>query len=385
MKHHRIAAVLLLLTAPGSLLAQEAHSFGIGMATTAAPMEIFGLYWNPAHLAMPVGGDPPPSWTIGSGYSIFDTSNADSPIMQFTPENAHKSSRNPVERLQQQTGIFGVKYLSAGGGMLYEQRLNFHSSQGALSFFHDRDNNSLTDSAYLLDYRKTTQQVGTLMVSYATPIPLGGFPFFAIGGSLKYHKGFQFEREDMTGFYQKSGATTDYQYNKFSSTSGLGFSMDTGLLARISEIMQVGMMFQNFQSTFNWEAQKQSMTLDPATGLETAGGSSAVTVSAPMPYAVRFGVMFAPQEKNTLMEGEVEWVNHETNWRFGLERYYPEASMVVRLGTFFDQVSKSQLWCFGGGYERTNFNVDLSFFTRSLPDLTGSIALGGALSAAVRF
>jgi hypothetical protein len=147
----------------------------------------------------------------------------------------------------------------------------------------------------------------------------------------------------------------------------------------------LGMMFQNFQSTFNWEAQQQVFSLDQATGLETPAGSSSVTISAPMPYAVRLGVMFAPQEKNTLMEAEVEWVNHQTNWRFGLERFYPEAFIVVRLGTFFDQVSKSQLWCFGGGYERPNFNIDLSFFTRSMPDLTASIALGGAISTAIRF
>jgi hypothetical protein len=384
MKRQRIVAAFLLLTAPGSLLAQDAHSLGIGMAATAAAMDIFGLYWNPAHLAMPVGGDPPPVWTIGSGYSLFDTSNADSPIMQFSRENARKSSRDPVDRLQQQTGIFGVKYMTAGGGFLYDQRLNFYSSQGALSFFHDRANASLSDSAYLLYYRQTTQQFATLIVSYATPVPLGGFPFFSAGVNLKYHKGFQFEREELTGVYQK-GVTTGYQYDKYSSTSGLGFSIDCGFLARISDIMQVAMMFQNFQSSFDWEAQKRSMVLDASTGLETSAGSSAETVACPLPYAVRFGLLFAPQEKNTLLIGDVEWVNHQTNWRFGLERYYPEVSIVVRLGTFFDQVSKSQLWCFGGGYEKNNFNVDLSFFTRSLPDLTGSIALGGALSAAVRF
>jgi hypothetical protein len=383
MKLRRIAVTLWLLTAPGALLAQEAHSFGIGMAATAAPMDVFGLYWNPAQLALPAG-NPPPAWTIGSGFSVFDTSNANSPIMQFNQENARKSSRDPIDRLQQQTGIFGVRYLSAGGGLLYEQRLNFYSSQGALSFFHDRDNGGPSDSSYRLDYQRTSQQVTTLMVSYAMPVPLGAFPFFSMGGTLKYHKGLQFEQDDLRGHYQK-GVTTEYQYDKFSSTSGLGFSIDGGFLIRISDVMQIGMMFQNFQSTFNWEALKKSIILDPNTGLETSAGSSSVTISSPMPYAVRLGVLSAPQEKNTLVEGEVEWVNHETNWRFGVERFYPEASMAVRLGTFFDQVSKSQLWCFGGGYVRPSFNVDLSFFTRSLPDLTSSIALGGALSAAVRF
>jgi hypothetical protein len=384
MKHQRMVVMFMLLMAPGPLTAQDAHSLGIGMAATAAPMEVFGLYWNPAQLAMPMGGNPPPTWTIGSGYSMFDTSNADSPIMQFSPENARKSSRDPIDRYQQQTGIFGVKYLSAGGGLLYEQRLNYYSSQGALFFLYDRDNGSLSTSSYLLDYRQTTQQIATLMVSYSSPVPLGTFPFLSAGGSLKYHKGLQYQQDDLTGSFQK-GETTEYQYNKFSSTSGLGFSMDFGFLARVSDTMQMGMMFQNFQSTFNWDAQQQVFSLDQTTGLETSAGSSSVTISAPMPYTVRLGVMFAPPEKNTLMEGEVEWVNHQTNWRFGLERFYPEIFMVVRLGTFFDQVSKSQFWCFGGGFERPNFNVDLSFFTRSLPDLTGSIALGGALSAAIRF
>ena len=269
--------------------------------------------------------------------------------------------------------------------MLYEQGLKYFASQGALALFHDRNNGGPSDSAYLLDYRQTTQQIATLVVSYSMPVPLGAFPFLSAGGSLKYHKGLQYQHEDLTGSYIKNGPTTDYQYNKFSSTSGIGFSMDTGFLARISEIMQIGMMFQNFQSTFNWEAQQQIFSLDPVTGQETAGASSSVTISDPMPYTVRLGVMFAPQEKNTFLEGDVEWVNHQTNWRFGLERIYPEAFVVVRLGTFFDQVSKSQLWCFGAGYDKPNFNVDLSFLTRSLPDLTGSIALGGAISAAIRF
>jgi hypothetical protein len=128
------------------------------------------------------------------------------------------------------------------------------------------------------------------------------------------------------------------------------------------------------------------LTLDPNTGLETVTGSAQnETVQANLPYITRLGMTASPQGKNIYLLGEVEWAPNQTNWKFGLERYYPESNMVVRFGTFYDNISQSQLWCFGWGVLTKVITIDLSFLTRSLPAVQDSIAVGGALDAEVRF
>lgn len=223
------------------------------------------------------------------------------------------------------------------------------------------------------------------MVSYAMPVPIGLLPFFSVGGTLKYHDGLQYQQTTLTGTYTP-GTTTGYTYTKTTSTSGLGLSMDLGFFAKISDSIQLGLMLQNIQSTLNWQAQQQNYTLDPNTGAETPSGPvTNVTVSTPYPYAKKLGISMAPQGNNITLEGEVSWSEQQTRWSAGLERYYPEANMVVRFGTFADEISNQELWSFGAGYVAKNFNIDLSFLTRSIPDLQNSIALGGALDAELRF
>jgi len=371
----------LLLVLPTPLLAQDAHSLGIGYAATAAPMEFFGIYWNPALLALPSAG---PAWTVATGGSFFDTSNSNSPILRLTSDNAIQSGIDPINRYQQYLGTFGAKYMSAAGGVIYDQELNSSSSQGALAFFHDRDNNTLsTTGTYNLGYLQTTQQIYNFILSYSMPFPIGALPFSAIGGSLKYHDGIQYQQTSLMGTYQTGGGS--YQYTKTTSTSGLGLSIDAGFLVKFTDAIQVGMMFQNIQSNFNWQGQQQTFTLDPNTGKDVPGAISNVTIPANFPYATKLGVVGAPPDKNIALEGEVSWTQGQTNWRAGLERYYPDSHLAVRLGTFNDRVSNSQLWTFGGGYQVPNFNLDLSFLTRSLPAVQDSISFGVAIDAEVRF
>ena len=381
MNRRRLLPFLLLML-PVRLLAQDAHSLAIGGAASAAPMGIFGMVWNPSELALPdVSG-----WTVASGFSAFDTSNTGVGIVHFTPEDALGLSTDPIQRFQQYQGIFGVKYLSFGGGVLWDQNLTYLSSQGALQFFNDRANGIFTLPSYALNYQQTSQQVATLVVSYAMPMPLGSFPFFSVGGSLKYHDGLQYQQAILTGTYTK-GVTTGYTYTKTTSTSGLGLSMDLGFFCKISDSIQLGLMLQNIQSSLNWQAQQQSYTLDPNTGVETPvpGPATNVTVATPYPRATKLGASLNPPGNNINLEGEVSWSEQQTRWRFGLERYYPEANIVVRFGTFSDDISGQQLWSFGVGYVAKSFNIDLSLLTRSLPNLQDSIALGGALDAQVRF
>jgi hypothetical protein len=217
------------------------------------------------------------------------------------------------------------------------------------------------------------------------PFPLGSLQMFSIGGNLKYHDGLQYQQTTLNGTYS-SGVTTGYTYTKTTSTSGLGLSMDLGFYAKLTDALIAGVMLENFQSNFTWQAQQKNYTLDPITGAESPSGPvSNLNVSTPMPYATKLGLAINPPDKNMALEGEVAWSQHQTRWRFGMERFYPEANLAVRLGTFADQVSNQQMWTFGLGYMTKTLTVDLAFLTRSLPDLQNSISLGGALDAAVRF
>ena len=380
----RLSFATLLLVLPTPLLAQDAHSLGIGFAATAARMDYFGVYWNPACLAIPGSG---PSWTVATGGSFFDTSNSGSPILRYNTDNAIQSGIDPVNRYQQYLGTFGTKYTTAAGGVIYDQELNSSSSQGALAFFHDRDNNLIVAGSTYgnLNYLQTTQQIYNVVVSYASQLPIGAIPFFSAGGSLKYHDGVQYQQTSLMGVYQQSSPSSGFTYTKTTSTSGLGLSIDAGFLAKFTDALQVGMMFQNLQSNFNWQAQQQSYTLD-GSGKESASGPATnVTVAANFPYATKLGLMGSPPGTNVALEGEVAWTQGLVNWRAGLERLYPESHIVVRLGTFNDRVSNSQLWTIGGGYMVSNFNIDLSFLTRSLPAIQDSITFGMAFDAIVRF
>jgi hypothetical protein len=345
-------------------------------------MDLFGIYWNPALIALP-GVNA--NWTISTGGTFFDTSNSDSPILRFNQQNASQVAQDPVDRFQQYLGTFAVKFSSAAGGVLYDQELQYHASQNSLAFLNARDAGTLTPgAAYPLDFQQTNQQVADFIVSYATPFPLGTFPFLAIGGSLKYHDGIQYQQTTMTGVFQQ-GSSTGYQVTKTFSTSGLGMSIDAGFVAKPTDTIQIGMQFQNLQSNFNWQAKQQTYNLDPVTGAETLAGSTDVTIPANFPSATKLGLLAAPSDKNIALEGEVTWTQGQTYWRFGMERWYPENHIVVRFGTFNDPVSHQQLWNFGFGYQVASFNIDGAFVTRSLPSVQDSISFGLGLDASVRF
>jgi hypothetical protein len=208
----------------------------------------------------------------------------------------------------------------------------------------------------------------------------------SVGGSLKYNYGTQYEQTSLNGTYiQGNPSSSQYTYTRTTSNSGLGLSTDVGIFGKISDALQLGVMLENLTSSFNWSAQQQSINLDPYTGQESAGPVTNVTVSAPFPYTTKVGLVATPGSADILLDVEADFVNHQTHWKFGLERFYPENNLAVRFGTFNDDVSGDQLWTFGGGYYSKNLEVDLSFVTRSIPDLQDSIALGGALSADLRF
>ena len=354
----------------------------IGYATSAAPLGIFGLYWNPALEAVPQGNG---NWNIGTGFSAFDTSNINSPILRFSPSNAMQSGQDPVQRYQDYSGLFAVQYGGLSFGVVYDQNLNYNASQGSLSLFNDRSN-AVSSTPYNLNYLQTLQQIETFYLSYAMPLPLGSFQFLSVGGSLKYHYGSYYTQTSLTGTYTKGSTTgTGYQYTQTSSTSGLGLSMDVGLYAKNSDMLNVGFMIQNIQSNFSWQGQQQNLNLDSTTGQDVLSGPSAgVSINQPFPYTAKLGIAIAPPQTNTFLEGEVSWENQTTHWKVGMERYYP-GGLVIRLGTFADDVSGQQLWTFGVGYFQPNLSIDLAGITRSVPDLQDSVALGGGIDVSIRF
>jgi hypothetical protein len=381
MNPRRLSALLLFLLLPSGLQAQDAHSQAIGGAAAAGPMGLFGIIWNPSNLALT--GTPSGVWTFATGFSAFDTNNANVPILHFTPDDARGASADPVQRYQDYTGSFAVQYLNMGGGVVYDQQLNYSASQGALSFFHDRDSNSLSGN-YSLDLQQTSQQVGTLLLSYGIPVPLGSIPCF-VGGTLKYQDGLDYQQTVMGGTFQTGGSPVTF--TKTSSSSGLGLSTDLGFIAKITDSLQIGMMFENLTSNFNWQAKQQSYVLDPDNGRETPvpGSEKDFSLSAPYPYGTRLGMMATPQGQNIVLEGEVSWSQGQTRWRAGLEHIYPESNLVVRMGTFADPISNQQMWTFGLGYLGKIISVDASFVTRSLPAIQDSICLGGGIDAVARF
>ncbi len=381
----RIWVVLALLSPAFPLHAQDAQSMGIGGAATAAPMGIFGLYWNPSQLALPTGSAS--GWSVASGFSAFDTSNTGLPILHFQPSDALQSSQDPVERYQQYLGLFAAKYFGGAGGVIWDQELNYLSSQSALQFFNDRSNGNIAPgSTYSnMDFQQTQQQIATLEISYAMPMPLGSLPIFTIGGSLKYYDGIQYQQTSLNGTYTQ-GTPGGYTYTKTASTSGSGMGIDAGFTAQLISSLQVGMMFENLQSNFTWQATQQNYQLDPNTGADIPSGpSQGVTVSAPFPYATKLGLLLAPQGKDIELEGQVVWSQGQTRWSGGLERFYPQSHIVIRLGTFADEVSNQQIWCAGLGYISKLVTIDASFETRTIPDLENSTTLGGALDAVVNF
>jgi hypothetical protein len=382
MNKHRLLLFLTFILFPTALRAQDARGMAIGYATSAAPLGIFGLYWNPALEAVPQGGG---SWNIGTGFSAFDTSNINSSILRFSPSNAMQSGQDPVQRYQDYSGLFAVQYGGLSFGVVYDQNLNYNASQGTLSLFSNRSNNAITSGAsYNLNYLNTFQQIETFYLSYAMPLPLGAFQFISVGGSLKYHYGSYYTQTSLTGTYTQ-GSSTGYQYTETNSASGLGLSMDFGIYAKISDMMNAGLMIQNIQSNYNWQGQQQSFTLDPNTGQDVLSGpSTSVTVSQPFPYTTKLGIAIAPPQTNTFLEGEVSWVNQQTHWKAGMERYYP-GGLVIRLGTFADEISGQQLWTVGVGYFKTNLAIDLAGITRTIPDLQDSVALGGGIDISVLF
>jgi hypothetical protein len=382
MNKRNLLLLAILLSLPLSARAQDARAMAVGYAATAAPLGIFGVYWNPALEAVPQGNSV---WNVAAGFSAFDTSNTGTPILRFSPSNAMQSGQDPVQRFQDYSGLFAVRYGDLSFAVVHDQNLNYNASQSSLSFFNDRSNNAIASgSSYNLNYQQTQQQIDTFILSYAMPLPLGSFQFLSAGGSLKYHYGTQYSQTTLLGAYNQ-GSNTGYQYSTITSTSGLGLSIDLGLYAKISDMLNIGLMIQNIQSNYNWQAQQQNYTLDPNTGQDIVSGpSSSVTVVQPFPYTTKLGASIATPDKSTFLEGEVSWVNQTTHWKGGLEKYYP-GGLVMRLGTFSDDTSGQQLWTFGLGYFKPNFSIDLSGVTRSIPDLQDSLALGGGIDVAILF
>ncbi len=362
--------------------AQDAHSMAIGGASTSAPMDVFAMIWNPSLIALP--GNPT-SWTLASGYSAFDTSNSNTPILRLNQDEAIQSAVDPVNRYQDYTGLFAVRYFTGEGGVLFDQSLNTQTSQRAYQFFQDRTNGTLAGSYNNLNYQETEQQIASLILSYGQSLPFGTMPVY-VGGSLKYEDGIQYLQNSLTGNYTQGVTTVGYQYTRTTSSNGLGLSIDAGFLAQLTDSLQLGMMFENIQSNFSWTATQQTIALNQTNGQEKV--TSTVpnqTIVANLPYITRLGLTADPQGKNIYLIGEVEWAPNQTNWKFGLERYYPENNMVVRFGTFYDNISQSQLYSFGWGVLTKVFTLDIAFETRSLPAIQDSIAVGGALDAEVRF
>jgi hypothetical protein len=378
--------ILLLSMTPSLSLAQDARSFAIGGAAVSGSNGPFSIFWNPAGLSIPGGNTI--AWSVSSGYSAFNTSNSNSPILRFNSQAALGSSQDPISQSLQDLGLIAVQYLAYGGGVLYDHELSSVESQGAYQFFQNQQSGAVTShpgETYQLNEQQTVQDVETLILSYSMPLPLSTFQFVSAGFSLKYNYGTAFNQTSLNGSFTQ-GIGGSPTYTKTTSTSGLGLSTDFGLIGKLTDALQVGVLLQNLTSSFNWSAQQQSYNLNSGTGEESASGPATnITVAAPFPYTVKVGVLAAPSGTDTVLNAEADFVNHQTHWKLGVERYYPANNLVVRLGTFNDDVSGNQLWTIGAGFYTAKISLDAAVVTRSIPNVEDSVALGGALSGSFRF
>jgi hypothetical protein len=378
-------AFLALLWFPLPLTAQDARSMGMGFATVAVPMGLYGIVWNPSFLGMPAPDGRAEAWTVGAGFSALDANNTGTPILQYDDKEALDSDKSPARRGLDNQGVVAIRFINTAGGVVYGKSIYSSSSHDTLKFLKERDA-SFTDPSYSLDQTLRDRMGTDLVVGYGTPLPFGTIPVY-VGANLKYHLGLSYEQTRLRGdFTPGSGLNSGFQYTRFNSTSGLGLSVDFGFFTKVSDTLQCGMMFENLKSDYSWKGTLRTYDLDDTTGADTPiGPPQDITLQDPFPYAIKLGISAAPPEKNIILAGEIEWKEGKTRWRGGLERYYPEVRLVVRLGTYADEISNEQIWCFGGGYLGKNFVVDVAFVTRSLPAVQDSIALGAAVNAAFRF
>ena len=373
----RLLLAPLLFTTFSPVWAQDARNFGMGGVGTAVTEGPTALLWNPALLYF--SADPKTA-TVDVGASAVDSTNLNDSALNYSDASAATSGLDDIRHSTDYRGFVGIQIKSYGAGISHEALQDHELTGNTAQFLQDRSVGVLTGN-YNLNLHDKESRVDTLSLAISQNMPLGQASA-ALGATLKIHQGNRLRQSDLTGSYQPGLPAANF--DRWSSTSGSGFSWDLGALVKPSPNIAVGAVIENVNSTFKWNANHQILGLDPATGMETPISSTLETLAAPMEHAVRFGFALMSEDQGTAISADSRRAEGSTLWRFGYERSWAPQHLAIRLGTYRDPVSDRRVITGGAGYLGKNFKVQLAVSANHWPVVQDSSAFGAALDFSLK-
>jgi hypothetical protein len=266
-------------------------------------------------------------------------------------------------------------------GVLFDQDMAYEASQGAVDFMAAREHGILAASPYDLSLSKNFERLESFALGFARAFPMGQASA-AIGGAFKLHQGSRFERTSISGVFTQ-GAANNVGYTRWTADSGSGFSWDFGASLKPTSGVQLGLVLENINSSFKWKTQRQNLTLDSSTAVETSAPPVLETLEANRPKATRFAITLVSPAKDSSLTTEMRRFRGKSLWRFGFERVWAPQHLVFRIGSFRDETSNLRVWTGGVGYLGKRVELNLGVQADRWPVVQDSSAFGGAFSVAV--
>ncbi len=373
----RLLFAAFLFTILPRVWAQDARNFGMGGVGTAITEGPTALLWNPALLY--ISADPKNA-TVDVGASALDSTNLNDSALNYSDASAATSGLDDIRHSSDYLGFVGIQIKSYGAGISHEALQDHELTGNTAQFLQDRSQGLLAGN-YNLSLHDKESRVDTLSLAISQNMPLGQASA-ALGATLKIHQGTRFRQSDLAGTYQPGLPATTI--DRWSSTSGSGFSWDIGALVKPSPNIAVGVVLDNINSNFKWNVNHQVLGLDPATGMETPISSTLETLAAPMEHAVRFGFALMSEDRGTVLSADSRRAEGSTLWRFGYERSWAPQHLAIRLGTYRDPVSDRRVITGGAGYLGKKFKVQLAVSANHWPVVQDSSAFGAALDFSLK-
>lgn len=380
----KVCLTFLILVGASGATAQDAKSFALAGCGTATMNDAFSVYWNPAALA--VREKHVTGAAISGGFSAWDTSNLEIPVLDVNGRKAAESGADPYRRATLYQGLFAVQHRNYGGGVYYEDSSREQSNASALDFLEARRTLSFPSGATYTPERTTGRtRAQHLVVGTGQNIPVGGaIPFLGVGASLKYTLGSLREETAMGGYFVH-GVSDGLAHTRFRSERGKGISYDAGVLAKLASGFMAGCVWENVKSKVTWEGVAETLAHDVSTGAETTVASRDEEREVALPRSIRIGLVLMPEGKDIQIIGESRRLDRKTRWRFAVERLYPQQKITVRAGILKDPATDKTDVTLGGGWFMKSLDVNAGILFRKFPAVLDSQSIGGALSASYIF
>jgi len=388
-----LAGSFLVLTMinPIGAIGPDARSLGMGGASTAVADGAAAVYWNPANLAL-----NPRKFTLLTGLGIEANNNA------LTGGDLQRlMSGADVSEFRSQLETEGLELNAQGVG---EVSLSFGSLAFAgvpLAFAQATTDNDFWKVFFLIMeeeapdpgiYSGTGNVNGCLLtaytLSYARKLPLPGLFPLAVGISGKWLSGLSYG--DITGnvnftFPGIPDPVQNYYITK-SANSGSGLAVDLGLGAKLTSLIQVGLVFENLTSSMQWSGTTTTERItgfDPITGKPiTTKTEVAETYQTGLPPVTRLGIAFRPPILGLTLAGDIRMASGQTTYHLGLE--WPLWILALRAGYATDP-SGTGMFSAGLGLRLLAFHLDFAVASPTITDYTTAKAAKLALSGGLQF